>query len=71
MSEISPTPIAVIDLVNDYAQSERDAVEKYATREPLDESGMWDLQALAQRIYAAGWSDGYAARGATARGMRR
>jgi hypothetical protein len=50
--------VAVVEAVERYVYEElRDAV-KYSNREPLDESGIWSLHALAARIYAKGWEDG-------------
>lgn len=61
MAELSPVPTYVIQEVNEYLRSERAAVEQYDNRELLDDSGMWNLHALARMIYAHGWTEGHLA----------
>jgi hypothetical protein len=53
---VEPTP--VVELVERYVSGELRDAEKYDNRQPLDETGVWSLHALAARIYAMGWEDG-------------
>jgi hypothetical protein len=44
--------------VEQYVSDELRSAEQYDNRQPLDESGVWSLHALAAAIYAAGWAAG-------------
>ena len=55
-----PEPSHVVAMVEDYVRAELHSAEQYTNRSPLDESGIWDLHAMAARIYATGWRDGEA-----------
>lgn len=51
-------PPAVIDLVEQYIDTELHQAEKSSNRMPLDDSGCWSLHRLAADIYARGHEDG-------------
>lgn len=72
MTEWQPRilPIALVQAVDTYAERELADAAKYDNRQPLDESGIWSLHALAAKCYAAGWADGEAAEGQRTRAAR-
>lgn len=63
-------PLALIEAVDRYVESELADAAKYDNRQPFDESGVWSLHRLAAEVYAAGWADGEAAEGERARHAR-
>lgn len=48
---------AVTQAVERYVGKELRDAEQYDNREPLDDSGVWSLHALAADIYAMAWED--------------
>lgn len=60
----------IVEMVDEYAQSEIADAAKYANSEPLDESGIFSLHRLAARIYAHGFHDGETAAQTRALGER-
>ena len=66
-----PMPRAQVDEVEQYIDKELDDAARYDNREPLDESGIYSLHRLAERLYAAGFTDGATAEQVRFDGMRR
>jgi hypothetical protein len=48
---------AVTQAVEQYVSKELHDAKAFSNREPLDDSGVWSLHALAGRIYALAWED--------------
>ena len=54
---------AVAQLVEQYASDQHRAAAKHTNRELLDESGVYDLHALAAKVYALGFNEGTSVEG--------
>jgi hypothetical protein len=63
MADRPVEPFAVAQMVEAYATDQYRDAEKYSNRELLDESGIYDLHALAGRIYALGFNEGCSVEG--------
>jgi hypothetical protein len=64
-------PFAVAQMVEQYVSSEHRDVGKYANRELLDDSGVYDLHTLASAVYALGFNEGVTTEGWRQNEMRR
>lgn len=51
-------PESLVELVENFVDSEQRNADTFSNREVLDESGVYSLHTLAAEIYAAGWVDG-------------
>ncbi|WP_255139144.1 hypothetical protein [Rhodococcus sp. 15-2388-1-1a] len=71
MSDARIEPQDVIQMVESYVSKQLHDAEKYTNSEPLDQSGVWSLHALAATIYARGFEDGERAESERNNGQRR
>jgi hypothetical protein len=70
MSESIVEPREVAEAVERYADRELADARKYDNRQPLDDSGVWDLHRLAAKVFALGFEAGEHVAEVRARGQR-
>lgn len=58
MSNDTPVPIAVVELVDRFIEGEHRDAHRFTNREVLDDSGAYSLHGTAADVYARGYQDG-------------
>ena len=59
MTDLTPAPTRIAEMVNQHVYAMVDAIEKYDNVTAYNDSQRYSLHRLAATIYAAGWSDGH------------